>query len=86
MGDHHQGDSLLVQFIKQFQHFSRGVRVKGAGGFVRQEKTRAIDDRFAMATRCWPLRAGWDDCQDVDSGRSRAEAARSLRSSSGIPA
>ena len=44
MGDHHQGDSLLVQFIKQFQHFSRGVRVEGAGGLVRQEKTRAIDD------------------------------------------
>ena len=44
MGHHHQGDALLVEFIKQFQHLSSGAGIEGPCGFIRQQQTGAIDD------------------------------------------
>jgi len=35
MGHHHQGDALLVEFIKQFQHLGGGAGVQSPCGFVR---------------------------------------------------
>ena len=44
MGHHHQGDALLVEFIKQFQHLGGGAGVQSPCGFVCQQQTRAVDD------------------------------------------
>jgi hypothetical protein len=37
MGDHHEGDALLMQIIKQIQHVVGGAGIQCTCGFVGEE-------------------------------------------------
>jgi len=44
MGDHDNGDFLLVQGSENVQDFTGGLGVKGPGGFVCEQQHRAGDN------------------------------------------
>lgn len=45
VGDHHDGDALLVQAVDQVEDRLRGTGVEVAGGLVAQQQVRGVDQR-----------------------------------------
>ena len=45
MGHQQDCDALAVEVIEDGQHLLGGSGVKGAGGFIRQQHRRPVDDR-----------------------------------------
>jgi hypothetical protein len=45
VGDEHDGDALAVELLKEREDFHRRAAVERAGGLVRQQEGRGVDQR-----------------------------------------